>query len=87
MAARNAVGCLLQHECEHIAESVWRIPLNAQCTGTPVGVGYYQNIDHNILHFFKLPSKSIISLLLMDYRIFLCVFEQPTVSICNPVGI
>ena len=46
--------CKLPHECEDITKNALRTPLNAQC-----------NIDYNILilYFFKLPSKSIVSLL------------------------
>ena len=48
--------CKLPHECEDITKNAWRTPLNAQCN-----IEY--NISQLILYFFKLPSKSIISLL------------------------
>ena len=49
---RPSFVCKLPHECEDITTNAWRPPLNAQ-----------GNIDYNILYIFKLPSKSIISLL------------------------
>ena len=47
-----SVVCKLRRECEDSTKNAWCTPLNAQW-----------NIDYNILYFFKLSSKSIISLL------------------------
>ena len=51
-----------QHEREHVTESTWRIPLNAQCTGADAGGMWGTHPSH----------QSILTLFLMN-TIFLHV--------------